>query len=245
MSSKHRFVDTKFWNDEYILNLLPDEKLLFIYFLTSPLTNISGLYECPIKVISLHTGFDKDNLEVMLARFEPKIYYFNGWVYVRNFIKHQSSSSETVQKGIEEELAKTPPKVRKRVDEINAEHAQREGVDAVSLFSSDGVRELTANAKKQKKEARQASNEVVDNVVEFYQDKIRKDVKATESARKAIEARLKNFTYEQIMTAIVYFSEDDWRMKNNSSFPMSWFFKNDEQIEKFLLLKTKKTYAPS
>lgn len=245
MSSKHRLIDTKFWNDEYILNLLPDEKLLFIYFLTTPQTNISGLYECPIKIISLHTGFDKDNLAVMLTRFEPKIYYINGWVYVRNFIKHQSSSSETVLKGIDEELAKAPPRIRRRVDEINAELAKKEGVDTVSLFEADGVKEHTALKKKAKKEARQENKEVIDNIIDFFQEKIRKDVKATGSARDAIKARLENYTHEQIMTAIIYFSEDAWRMKNNTHFPMTWFFKNDEQIEKWLSLKVKKPYATS
>jgi len=38
---KKRYISTKFWDDEFIVNLDPIEKLLFMYFLTNPLTNVA------------------------------------------------------------------------------------------------------------------------------------------------------------------------------------------------------------
>ena len=41
---KHRYIKTKFWDDSYIIELNPHEKLLFLYLITNPLTNIAGVY---------------------------------------------------------------------------------------------------------------------------------------------------------------------------------------------------------
>ncbi len=55
--AKQRIVNTKFWDDSYITRLTPTEKLLFLYLITNPLTNISGVYELPLKRVAFDTGF--------------------------------------------------------------------------------------------------------------------------------------------------------------------------------------------
>jgi len=104
--SKTRMINTRFWDDDYASNLDPIEKLLFLYFLTNTSTNISGIYEIPIKKIAVETGIDKEMVLKVLARFtrDGKIFYYNGWVGIKNFIKHQNQRSPQVQKGIEAEL---------------------------------------------------------------------------------------------------------------------------------------------
>lgn len=99
-NTKKRFTNTKFWNDKYISELDTVEKLLFIYLLTNEHTNISGIYEVPLKVIAIETGIDVSMLEKMLSRIEDKIRYIDGYVVIKNFIKHQQTSSPTVVKGI-------------------------------------------------------------------------------------------------------------------------------------------------
>ena len=89
--SKKRYVDTKFWDDNYIIEKDPIEKLLFLYLLTNTLTNIIGIYEISIKRIAFDTGIDKDMVINILDRFlkDKKIKYENGWVAIKNFTKHQ------------------------------------------------------------------------------------------------------------------------------------------------------------
>lgn len=111
--SKQRYLDTKFWDDSYIVSLDPVEKLLFIYFLTNPLTNIIGIYEITIRRIAFDTGIDKDMVLKILDRFEldKKIRYKNGWIVVKNFIKHQKDSP-SINKGIELLLKQIPPNLQ-------------------------------------------------------------------------------------------------------------------------------------
>ena len=95
-------INTKFWVDGYISNLDPIEKLLYLYLLTNPSTNIAGIYEVPIKSIAVDTGIDKEMVLKIFKRFEKdqKIKYKDGWVVIKNFIKHQKDNPK-VKKGIE------------------------------------------------------------------------------------------------------------------------------------------------
>jgi len=99
-------INTRFWDDDYASNLDPIEKLMFLYLLTNTSTNISGIYEIPVKKIAVETGIDKEMVYKIIDRFtkDGKIFYVNGWVGIKNFIKHQNQRSPQVQKGIEAEL---------------------------------------------------------------------------------------------------------------------------------------------
>jgi len=99
-NNKQRYINTRFWNDNYISELDPIEKLLFIYFLTNEHTNIAGIYEIPLKIIGIETGIDESMLKKILPRLEDKIRYIEGMVIIKNFVRHQETSSDRVKTGI-------------------------------------------------------------------------------------------------------------------------------------------------
>jgi hypothetical protein len=92
MSDKLRSVNTRFWEDPFIESLSPTEKLLFIYLLTNPLTNLIGIYEITIKRISYDTGITKENVEKGLKGFERvrKAFFIENFIVLPNFLKNQS-----------------------------------------------------------------------------------------------------------------------------------------------------------
>jgi predicted regulator of amino acid metabolism with ACT domain len=112
--AKQRIVNTRFWDDDYTSNLDPIEKLLFLYFLTNTSTNICGVYEIPLKKIANETGLDKEMVIKIIKRFskEKKIFYQDGWVIIKNFIKHQNTKNPKILKGIEIELQNAPEHIR-------------------------------------------------------------------------------------------------------------------------------------
>lgn len=127
--AKLRVVNTRFWDDDYTANLDPIEKLLFLYFLTNTSTDICGIYEIPLKKVAMDTGIDKEMVQKILDRFaaEGKIFYFDGWVGIKNFIKHQSVNPK-VMAGIRNGLAKAPKQI---VDSLHID------VDSLSHFNSN------------------------------------------------------------------------------------------------------------
>ena len=107
--SKKRYIDTKFWDDNYIIDKDPIEKLLFLYLLTNTLTNIIGIYEISLRRIAFDTGIDSEMVKKILERFEAdlKIKYDNNWVAIRNFTKHQLNNPK-INTGIETLLKEVP-----------------------------------------------------------------------------------------------------------------------------------------
>jgi hypothetical protein len=103
--SKKRYINTVFWNDEYIFDLDPIEKLIFIYLITNPATNIIGAYQIPIKRISIDTGIEKDMCQKIINRFQSdeKLLYNDGWIALKNFAKHQNYKSPFIQTSMENE----------------------------------------------------------------------------------------------------------------------------------------------
>ena len=75
--SKKRYIDTRFWDDEYVIGLNCSEKLLFLYLLTNPITDICGIYEIHLRRIAFDTDIDKKNVLKILEKFarERKVFY--------------------------------------------------------------------------------------------------------------------------------------------------------------------------
>lgn len=108
-------VNTKFWSDNFVVDKLNAlDRYLFLYLLTNERTNLIGIYEIPLRTASFETGIEKDDLEKMLQRLSPKVEYFDGWVYIRNFSQHQKSNP-SIDKGMAREVFNLPHYVIKKV----------------------------------------------------------------------------------------------------------------------------------
>ena len=119
--AKNRMINTKFWDDNYITTLDFKEKLIFLYLLTNPLTNISGVYEVSLNRIAFDTGIDSLSIQETLSKFSKsdKIYYIDGWIFIRNFSKHQKAKSRKIQIGIKHSLSEIPAKVKQKIDSLS------------------------------------------------------------------------------------------------------------------------------
>lgn len=111
--AKTRVVNTRFWNDPWVMEVLnPLDKFLFLYFLTNDQTNLSGIYEISPRKICFETGIERETLlKAMLPRLEPKVYFEEDWVIIPNFPKHQNTENPKIMAGIQRELENVPKKV--------------------------------------------------------------------------------------------------------------------------------------
>jgi hypothetical protein len=135
--AKQRIVNTKFWDDSYIVNLNPKEKLVFLYLLTNALTNISGVYELPFERVAFDTGISREKVDSAFKKFEEerKIVRWNGWIGIVNFIKHQTLNPK-VKQGILSELKLAPKELTDRLS-----------IDYQGLrIATDGLSHLNSNS---------------------------------------------------------------------------------------------------
>ncbi len=92
--SKLRYVRTKFWTDPFVAKLNGNGKLLFLYFLTNPFTNVAGIYEITLRQIVFDTGMKEAEVNKQIKIFQEhnKLFYINEYVIVKNFQKNQNLS---------------------------------------------------------------------------------------------------------------------------------------------------------
>lgn len=180
--AKTRVINTVFWEDNYTGNLDPTEKLLFLYFLTNTSTNISGIYQITLKKVAVETGIDKDMVEKIIKRFsnDGKIFYIDGWLGIRNFIKHQNQKSPLVEKGIERELSEIPENIKNVV--FGDKNTLSKGIDTLSHLTKLNLTKLNLS---ESAEQNQKSNEIQKE--EFENTGIKKEIQRTANANAWLE----------------------------------------------------------
>lgn len=155
---KTRIVHTKFWNDKYIGELNPTEKLLFLYLITNEKIGLSGIYECSDRVIQFETGLSSSQIEQIKNKFveDNKFLFSEGWVKVQNVDKYQvykGSSNETAKN---RELELVPDTVLDYFDRVSTG----------CLHPADSLRnkkQETRNKKQEIKNKKPANLKNVDN----------------------------------------------------------------------------------
>ncbi|MEG2787932.1 MAG: DnaD domain protein [Romboutsia sp.] len=106
----YRHVHIDFWQDGFVLDLTPEEKYFYMYLMTNSKTSQCGIYELPKRIIETETGYNRETVEKLIARFKEygKIVYSEDTkeIFLLNWMKHNKANSPKVKKCIEKELSK-------------------------------------------------------------------------------------------------------------------------------------------
>jgi len=106
----YRTIQISFWQDDFILDLTPEEKYFYMYLMTNSKTTQCGIYELPKKIVSLETGYNSDTIDKLLVRFEDygKIKYCTETkeILLINWIKYNPINNINIKKCVLKELEK-------------------------------------------------------------------------------------------------------------------------------------------
>ncbi|MCU5338580.1 DnaD domain protein [Bacillus cereus] len=104
----YRNVQVNFWQDEFILDLTPEERYFYIYLLTGTKTKQCGIYVLPMRVAELETGYSMETVEKLLSRFVEygKILYDGETkeLYIINWLHYNPIVNTNVEKCVLREL---------------------------------------------------------------------------------------------------------------------------------------------
>lgn len=147
--AKQRMLNTKFWSDGFIRQLKPEEKLFYLYLLSNQYTDICGVYEIDMETMAFESGLSMDRISKTIDRLSHarKVLYSDGWIYLKNWKKHQLSNPK-VQKGIEIGLCKVPPEFLAKIKEFD-----RLSIDYHSLSHSNSNPNSNPNSNSERGEA--------------------------------------------------------------------------------------------
>ncbi|PGB04573.1 DnaD domain-containing protein [Bacillus toyonensis] len=104
----YRNVQVNFWQDEFILDLTPEERYFYIYLLTGTKTKQCGIYILPKRVAELETGYSMETVEKLLNRFIEygKIFYDTETkeLFIINWLRYNPILNTNVEKCVLREL---------------------------------------------------------------------------------------------------------------------------------------------
>lgn len=176
-----RVIKDTFWTDPYIEDLSSDEKLIFLYLISNPLCNIAGLYEIKIKRISYETDIWKLEVNKILKKFtnDNKIFIFENWILLINFIKNQSVKNPNVITGINRVIQAVPSEFW---DSLRAFRSLSEPLTYLTILNLtilNLTKDISKDISKSSIEDEQSSEVVVvhgNDTVNFFQELIKTTV---------------------------------------------------------------------
>jgi hypothetical protein len=105
----YRQVQITYWQDKFVLKLTPEEKFFYLYLLTNSKTKQCGIYELPIEIVQVETGYNRETIIKLIQKFieYKKIKY--DWeheeIIIFNWLKHNPIKDNlNIVKCIEKEL---------------------------------------------------------------------------------------------------------------------------------------------
>ncbi len=202
-----RSINVKFWTDEWIEKLDQKGKLLFLYLLTNPLTNLLGIYKISIKRISFETGLTDEAIKDCLKSFESisKCFYFDEYIILVNHIKNQNLNTNMV-KNVMSDFDNLPNSLK---DKLKLNHSE--------CFESlsKGLQTLSTLEKEKEIEILKVEKEIEIVFPENFSDnrknlfknwfQYKKEIKDYYKSQKSIDALFKkygNFSDDNLMLMI-------------------------------------------
>jgi hypothetical protein len=151
--AKLRSINTRFWRDDYIAELPPEEKLMFLYLLSCEDCNVAGVYELSRRQAVFDTMLPLEKIEAILQHFEAdgKVVRVGKYVILVNFSKNQklNPNMERSRLAIIKAL---PPDVLKAFESLpkrSEPFVQFNLIESNSIETKDEVEEtLAARAQK-------------------------------------------------------------------------------------------------
>ncbi|HOD55438.1 MAG TPA: DNA replication protein DnaD, partial [Candidatus Cloacimonadota bacterium] len=112
---KQVYISCSFWDDDWVNELDPSEKLFYLYLITNTNNNLIGIYKMPKKKIRFDTGFSSEVVTLLLDRFEnqyKKIYYIDDHIFLKNMVKNQALNSPKLVLGMKNTINSLPEKLK-------------------------------------------------------------------------------------------------------------------------------------
>jgi hypothetical protein len=101
-------IDMRFWQNDFVLGLTPEERYFYMYLVTNTMTTKCGIYKFNLKVAELETGYTSEIVEKLLESFESygKIAVSKSTkeIMILNWFKHNFKSNKRTILEINKEL---------------------------------------------------------------------------------------------------------------------------------------------
>jgi hypothetical protein len=104
----YRQVHTSFWQDQFVLSLTPEEKYFYLYLMTNSKTKQCGIYELPLQVAQIETGYNRETVMKLIQKFIEHGKVMFDWetneVALKNWTKYNPDKNPKIKACVLKEL---------------------------------------------------------------------------------------------------------------------------------------------
>ena len=104
----YRNVQVNFWQDDFVLDLTPEERYFYVYLLTCSKTTQCGIFPFPKRLAEMETGYNRETVDKLVQRFVDygKILYDADTreLFVLNWLRYNPVTNTNVEKCVLREL---------------------------------------------------------------------------------------------------------------------------------------------
>lgn len=221
-----RLINNEIWNARSFSNLSVEDKLMFLYLETSPETNYYGVFLLPNdSVISARTGLSIQKVKNSLEELEKKgkVALVGDYLIIFDYFDRQlNNSSEKTRKGLENFEKSLPKEVLDRW--LNGKTYP---IDTPLIPPTNPHEEIKVNKSKGKeKEIKVKENEILEEIVNFYNLKFSKNFKSLYVIQDNFYFWLETYTKDEILKAVA-----------NLHNPKFWANQGDKKADLELLFR--------
>ncbi|MBP1950259.1 chromosomal replication initiator DnaA [Virgibacillus litoralis] len=218
--AKFRMVHTDFWNDPKVVEeMTPEDKFFFLYLLTNSSTTQIGIYQITKKQMAFDTGYSIESINSLLDRFirHHGIVAYNSdtrEIALKNWGRYNfNRGGKPILDCVTAELKDV--KDRNLIKYVG-ESVERKEVKVLYDTYHDTP---TISGQEEEKEEEEEEEEEEYTVRDLFDHYISKNIiqhsKMTNPIKSSIRARLRDYTYEQLIQVIdnyskVYFGDNYW-----------------------------------
>jgi hypothetical protein len=150
--SRYCYISTDYWDDAWIYSLTSTEKLLYLYLLSNPLTNIAGVYKIIDQRICFDTRLSQKEVTKIMRKFEEagKVFHMDEYIVIPSAPKHQKlDSSPKLKEGVIKILMAIGPEYLKKLEEFHYRFDLKVVFDRLSIPYPYQKQERTAAAQEE------------------------------------------------------------------------------------------------
>lgn len=195
-------LSTSFWTDDKVRDeFTPEDRLFYVYLLTSPQATITGCFPISFAQVVMDTGLSKETVQKLLNRFEEVhgVLWFNDEnkeVLILNWGRYNWTDSDDFRKGVEKAAADI------KTDGFRVYVLEQLGAEAPAPAPEPKPKDGG--------KADQAAK-VADEIIEFMNKLSGKRFRKIESNRKGIRARLAEGYTEMDAYTVVKRKWAEWK----------------------------------
>lgn len=214
----YRQIKITYWQDKFVLRLTPEEKFFYLYLLTNSKTKQCGVYELPLKVVEMETGYNRETVIKLVQKFieydKIKFDWENEEIFMLNWLKHNPPKNPNVRRCVEEELCSVH-----NLEMIPEDSLLRDFLP--EKIGGNSLQAVVQKEKEEEKEQKELREQLLDDTRTKWNNfannhKLSPIVKLSDTRAKNVIARLKEPEFK-IDTILDIISESSFLKGQNSN----------------------------